>query len=432
MLSPEEWRIAFPPDQFGEQPVAKTFPFVPTYFAPDTLAASTATDRAGLARVSVAGVPVIDDNGIPLAFDDAGDPLDDGTAYLPAKLELPFELWRPAAIHGHAYQVGVLPLNVLSGQVERRYASDGGFLTRYLLQRVVALEKQSNPQAKGAEAWGWLPPPLFGEGSKVQSEWLHSFLLNPYPIRPATFLRMPRFNLSPAEATKVVNYFAAVDDADFPYAYQPPPHLAQKEEQYRSALISAAKQPAEAKPAPVQPAPVQPAPVQPAPGEAAQPVQVSEVRLEDRSRLTDAMRIVVNNNYCVKCHRVGDFEPAGTDRAKAPNLADVYRRLRPDYVRKWIANPKSILPYTSMPVNVPYDPDLPNLGGVSQALYHGTSVEQVDGLVDLLMSYDEFTKRRSSVVDLVKEYGGPPVAPTTPPATPPAATGGTATGGGTR
>jgi cytochrome c2 len=426
ILSPEKWRIAFPPDQFGEQPASKTFPFVHAYLAPDTLAASTATDRAGLARASVAGVPVVDDNGIPLAFDDAGDPLDDGTADSPARLELPFELWQSAPINGHAYQVGVLPLSVLSSQIERRYASDGGFLTRYLLQRVVALEKQSNPQAKGAEAWGWLPPPLSGEGSKVQSDWLHSFLLNPYPIRPATFLRMPRFNMSPAEATALVNYFAAVDDAEFPYAYQAPPHLAQKESQYRTTLTSMAQQPAAA-----------PAPVQPAAAEAAQPVQVPQVRSEDRSRLTDAMRIVVNNNYCVKCHRVGDFEPAGTDRAKAPNLADVYRRLRPEYVRQWIANPKSILPYASMPVNVPFDPDLPNLGGVSQELYHGTSVEQVDGLVDLLMNYDEFAKRRSSVVELVKQHGGPPVAPTTAPppttpATPPAATGDTATGGGGR
>jgi hypothetical protein len=141
------------------------------------------------------------------------------------------------------------------------------------------------------------------------------------------------------------------------------------------------------------------------------------------------MRIIVNNNYCVKCHLVGDFEPTGSDRAKAPNLAAVYRRLRPEYLRKWIANPKSILPYTGMPVNIPYDPDAPNLGGISQDLYHGTSIDQVDSLVDLLMNYDEFAKRRSSVVDLVKQYGGPPAPPPgTAPATPPAG-GQSATGG---
>jgi hypothetical protein len=101
--------------------------------------------------------------------------------------------------------------------------------------------------------------------------------------------------------------------------------------------------------------------------------------------------------------------------------------LRPDFVRKWIARPKSILPYTAMPENVPYDPADPNLGGLKEgkSLFHGTSIEQVDALVDLLMNYDEFTKRRSSVTDLVKQYGGPPAAPTpgTEPAKP-ATTGG--------
>jgi hypothetical protein len=69
-----------------------------------------------------------------------------------------------------------------------------------------------------------------------------------------------------------------------------------------------------------------------------------------------------------------------------------------------------------MPVNIPYDPNAPNLGGVSQELYHGTSIDQVDALVDLLMNYDEFAKRRSSVAELVKRYGGPPAKPdgTTP------------------
>jgi hypothetical protein len=66
-----------------------------------------------------------------------------------------------------------------------------------------------------------------------------------------------------------------------------------------------------------------------------------------------------------------------------------------------------------MPVNIPYDPDAPNLGGISQTLFHGTSVDQLEGVVDLLMNYDEFAKQRSSVAELVKKYGGPP-APTTP------------------
>ena len=128
-------------------------------------------------------------------------------------------------------------------------------------------------------------------------------------------------------------------------------------------------------------------------------------------RLDDALKIVTNGNYCVKCHLVSDFEPKGADRAKAPNLARVYERLRPDYVRDWIANPKMILPYTAMPVNIKYDPaDKVNLGGVAQDIYHGTSLEQLDALVDLLMNYDNYAKQQKAIAPLVKDVP-PPAAP---------------------
>jgi hypothetical protein len=120
----------------------------------------------------------------------------------------------------------------------------------------------------------------------------------------------------------------------------------------------------------------------------------------------------------VKCHLVADFEPAGSPRAKAPNLADVYRRLRPEYVRDWIANPKMILPYTSMPVNIPYQDPPPILS----QLYHGTNVEQIDALTDLLMNYDEYARRSTRIADRVQ-----PVPTEGTPAQP-AATG--TTGGG--
>ena len=69
--------------------------------------------------------------------------------------------------------------------------------------------------------------------------------------------------------------------------------------------------------------------------------------------MDDALKIVTDNNFCIKCHLLGDFAPKGTNSAKAPQLGDVYHRLRPDYVLDWIANPKRILPYTGMPVNIP-------------------------------------------------------------------------------
>ena len=115
------------------------------------------------------------------------------------------------------------------------------------------------------------------------------------------------------------------------------------------------------------------------------------------------MKIVTDGNYCVKCHSIGDYQVRGAVKTLGPNLDEVYRRLRPDYTRRWIANPQRILPYTGMPVNIPYDPTPPNFGGVNQALFPGTSITQLDGVVDLLMNFDEYTRRQTSVKGLVKE-----------------------------
>ncbi|MCL6508659.1 MAG: hypothetical protein K6T59_16735 [Bryobacteraceae bacterium] len=87
----------------------------------------------------------------------------------------------------------------------------------------------------------------------------------------------------------------------------------------------------------------------------------------------------------------------------------MYRRLRPEYVRDWIANPKMILPYTSMPVNIPFEDPPPVLA----QLYHGTNVEQVEALTDLLMNFDEYARASTRIADRVQ--------PTTPEA--PASTG---------
>src|SRR5690606_26339989 len=121
---------------------------------------------------------------------------------------------------------------------------------------------------------------------------------------------------------------------------------------------------------------------------------------------------------CVKCHAVNDFAPQGDPNTFGPNLADVQSRLRPDFTRDWIANPARILPYTGMPVNIPYRPDDPHLGGVAQDLYHGTSIQQLNGLVDLLMNFDAYARRNTSVSSLVEQAAAsaPPGGATTPPA----------------
>lgn len=273
---------------------------------------------------------------------------------------------------------GVLSVNVAAKNLQKRYPAQGGVLARYLIPHVTAAEKKVNPAAKGTESWAWVPPPLVGEGNKVQSTWLPNFLLNPYLIRPAVVLRMPRFNMSSEEASRLVEYFWRFDNAEYPYSAterRQPEYLDGKQAEYARMVAEAKSQPAgDAKPDAATP-----------------PVDMSQLTGD---RFQDALRVITNGNYCVKCHLVS-VEPAGGDRAKAPNLARIAERLRPNYLREWIANPKKFLPYTSMPVNVPYNPDdTKYAGGVAQNLYHGTSTEQIDALVDLLMNYDNFAKKR--------------------------------------
>jgi hypothetical protein len=96
---------------------------------------------------------------------------------------------------------------------------------------------------------------------------------------------------------------------------------------------------------------------------------------------------------------VGSYEPAGWNRAKAPDLAGVYPRLRADYVRTWLAYPAAVLPYTPMPVNIPYDPNKPLLGStMSQDLYRGDTLEQLQALVDLLLNFDRFAIEQKRVL----------------------------------
>lgn len=79
-------------------------------------------------------------------------------------------------------------------------------------------EHRKNPKdyARGADgdsARGRLlvPPSLIGQGERTQPEWLYQFLLNPYPVRKMSVLRMPKFNMSGDDAKALVNYFGAVE-----------------------------------------------------------------------------------------------------------------------------------------------------------------------------------------------------------------------------
>ena len=360
-LQMDRWDIRYKPGSLGDAPTVADYPFLAPHFTDQDVQKSLVTDRQGRRHARIEGMAVLDPvSGRPQQVDEDGVPIEPGdTEAVPHQ---PVMLWEDAIVDGEPRAVGgpslSVPLDALAAG--KHYPARGGDLSRLLFPVVIADEKQINPNVKPDDAWGWLPPPLVGEGRKVQSGWLHRFLLNPHTIRPSAVLRMPRFNFHSSEAAALANYFAAVDGADYPYVYDP---------------------------------------------------RLDESSLDAAERghpghLDGAMKIVTNTNYCVKCHLVGGYSPPGNPKALAPQLERVHERLRPDYVHNWIANPKRYLPYTGMPVNIPYDKP------VSQDLYTGNSEQQVDALTDLLMHYDAFAKKNLSLEAYLRPQ--PPAAPIQP------------------
>ncbi|MEX0867329.1 MAG: hypothetical protein WD030_08215 [Pirellulales bacterium] len=360
-LQTDTWNIDFLPGDFPPSFPPDDFAFLDRQWTPAEVLASKTTDRRGFLEAHLKGYPirssetgelvVADEDGIELEGEELEDP----------EIEkfYKFQLWDPVLLDGSPRTVGSGDLQVPVARSPQMLSSDSGYLARLIFPLVVAEELSRNPNVNPQEAWGWLPPPLVGEGKKVQTDWLHKFLLEPHPIRPAAVMRMPKFNMSSDEAAALVNYFAAMDNVQFPYEYN---------ERQGAAYMA---------------------------------------KLEDAhpQRLGDAMNIVAN--ACIQCHSVGDFQPAGAPVALAPNLDDIHARMRPEYLRRWIANPKRILPYTPMPVNMPKGQPL------NQDWFPGDSLEQIDGTVDLLMNYNRFVRERTSVAEILEGKVQAPAEETT-------------------
>ena len=199
---------------------------------------------------------------------------------------------------------------------------------------------------------------------------------------------MPKFNMSPGEATKLVNYFGAKDNAVYPYEYE------QRTSQSHLDAAAAAYQ------------------------KMVNAIPAGEQSGLSGDRFDDAMRIVTSTAGCVKCHSLGDFDwrddPTADPLGKGPDLTYVHRRLRPGYARRWIAKPSYILPYTAMPDNFTFAPGQPNDGFAVPGLYHGDSIEQLDAVVDVIMNFDKYAQRSTAIADLVPKT--PPAEGETPPA----------------
>ena len=222
--------------------------------------------------------------------------------------ELTVQLWRPVTIRGYTFNVGD---NVTLDQtkIERRASEGGGFAWLYATTQA----EKTNAPFEGV--WNRLPPPLLREGNKVQTPWLAAFLADPYAIRPAAQLRMPRFHYHDSgkglsrETDELANYFAARDRAEFPY---------QTIDERR-------------------------------------PTYLSERSKAHPNYLAAGWEMMTNKaSPCLQCHAIGASKPTGTgpNIVNGPEMRQVAPRFQPGYLAEWLANPRRLVPYTAMPQNV--------------------------------------------------------------------------------
>ena len=121
------------------------------------------------------------------------------------------------------------------------------------------------------------------------------------------------------------------------------------------------------------------------------------------------MKIVTDGNYCVKCHSLGDYQVEGRVTTLGPNLDEVIAACGRNYLRDWIANPQRILPYTrhagEHTVSIRRRR---TLAASTRRCSRARASQQLDGVVDLLMNFDEYARRQTSVKALVKEPAAAP------------------------
>lgn len=227
----------------------------------------------------------------------------------------------------------------------------GGQFAEWLVDRLVET-KQAKEKSL---AWQMAPPPLYKEGSKVQTPWLFNFLRNPGKIRHTTVLRMPRFNMSDDEAQSLANYFAAKDGAQYPYqliAEREPGYLQQKDAEFHTAF----------------------------------PAKKDDYLSESWKML--------NAPLCIKCHSVGGQQVKISNPAtdiRGPNLDLASDRLRPEWTLLWLYKPQWITPYTSMPVPLP--PQQPGAQPRFPDIFGDDGLKETISLRDALMNYHRLMER---------------------------------------
>ncbi len=181
---------------------------------------------------------------------------------------------------------------------------------------------------ENAEDPGAAPPVIEGEGAKVQEQWLHEFLRSPTTIRPWLKYRMPTFEFSEDELHTLVKYFDGISGAE-PSFSAFDPHATSTPEKL------------------------------------------------------EAGKVLVEKLQCVKCHQVNTQSAALGASFLAPDLTMAKNRLKPEWVRGWIADPQKLEAGTMMPTFFTEGEDSPIVD-----ILGGDSAAQIQAIRDYLYTYE--------------------------------------------
>ncbi len=162
-----------------------------------------------------------------------------------------------------------------------------------------------SPGSTAAEVAADIGPGLSIEGTRIHYAWLHTFLTDPFTLRPKGIARMPNFRMKPEDVDTIARYFARVSNTELSFAGEP------------------------------------------------------EIITTQEHKMDGETLFEMSN--CQSCHAVGErkySQPTKEFYTKeqmdevvklAPDLGLASGRVRTEWAREWIMNPQSILSDTKMP-----------------------------------------------------------------------------------
>ncbi|MCA9073314.1 MAG: hypothetical protein KDA84_30530, partial [Planctomycetaceae bacterium] len=277
--------------------------------------------------------------------------------------EYSYTLWDTLDVGGRI----LMPKNRIlfqPDQVIQVGSGRGGHFTEWLVNRL-----SDGDLSKISKSRQSSPPPLVLEGQKVQTPWLFKFLKNPDRIRNETVLRMPRFNMSDAEARAFANYFAAVDGAEYPYQ-----EIRETQESYAAKMNREYHD------------------------------RFPKESEEGGDYLSQSWKLFGKFKACRQCHSIAGDELKVTDPTQlthGPNLDNrVAARFRPGYLEAWLHSPDWVLPYTAM---------VGPTAAAEPAYFNGNPTMQVQALRDAMLNYNLLLQENGKI-----EPPPPAKAPTNP------------------